>query len=65
MDGYSGGKMTVTVKNAQGSTLQTRRLELPAGAATFQTDLAQYPKGIYWLDLATEKGAVQRRVVVQ
>jgi ASPIC and UnbV/FG-GAP-like repeat/Ig-like domain CHU_C associated/Secretion system C-terminal sorting domain len=64
IDGFVGGSLQVTVKNAQGSTLQTRQLELPAGHAVFQTNLASYPKGIYWLDLATEKGAVQRKVVV-
>jgi hypothetical protein len=64
MDGYAGGKMVVTVKNAQGSTLQTRHLELPAGTASFQTNLSSFPNGIYWLDLSTEKGAVQRKVVV-
>jgi len=64
MDGFVGGSLQVTVKNAQGSTLQTRQLELPAGHAVFQTNLAQYPQGIYWLGLATEKGAVQRKVVI-
>ncbi len=63
--GYKGGKMTVSVKNTQGSTLQTRRLDLPAGEASFQTDLSTYPKGVYWLEMTTEKGAVQRRVVLQ
>ncbi|MCC6282706.1 MAG: VCBS repeat-containing protein [Saprospiraceae bacterium] len=64
LDGFIGGSLLVTVKNTQGSTLQTRQLELPAGNAVFQTDLSQYPKGIYWLDLATEKGAVQRKVII-
>jgi len=65
LEGFAGGSLLVTVKNAQGSTLQTRQLDLPAGHAVFQTNLAQYPQGIYWLDFATEKGAVQRKVVVQ
>lgn len=65
LEGFAGGSMLVTVKNAQGSTLQSHQLELPAGHVVFQTNLAPYPKGIYWLDLATEKGAVQRKVVVQ
>lgn len=63
--GFAGGNLTVTVKNAQGSTVQNRNMEFPAGHATFQTDLSALPKGIYWLDLATEKGSVQRKVVVQ
>ncbi|MBK8429413.1 MAG: T9SS type A sorting domain-containing protein [Lewinellaceae bacterium] len=45
--------------------MQSRQLELPAGHVVFQTNLASYPKGIYWLDMTTEKGAVQRKVVVQ
>lgn len=65
IDGFAGGSLLVTVKNAQGSTLQTRTLELPAGNTVFQTDLSKLPKGIYWLDLATEKGSVQRKVAVQ
>lgn len=63
--GFTGGQMMVTVKNAQGSSLQSRSMEFPAGNAVFQTDLTNFPKGIYWLDMATEKGSVQRRVVVQ
>lgn len=65
LDGFAGGPMLVTVKNTQGSTLQTRQLELPTGNTTFQTDLSHYPKGIYWISLTTEKGAVQRKVVLQ
>ncbi|MBL7780986.1 MAG: T9SS type A sorting domain-containing protein, partial [Saprospiraceae bacterium] len=65
LDGYLGGKMSVSVKNTQGSILQTRRLDLPAGQTSFQTDLSAYPKGVYWLEMTTEKGAVQRRIVLQ
>ena len=47
LDGFAGGSILVTVKNAQGSTLQSRQLELPAGHVVFQTNLASYPKGVY------------------
>jgi hypothetical protein len=61
---FEGGAMQCTLKNSQGLRLQSRQLALPNGHAAFQADLANLPAGVYWLELATERGIVQRRVVL-
>ncbi len=64
IQGFAGGNLFAAVKNAQGQTLQTRLLNAPAGNASFSTDLSSFSSGIYWLELASEAGVVQRKVVV-
>ncbi len=64
IQGFAGGNLLAAVKNAQGQTLQTRLLNATAGNAFFSTDLSNFPAGIYWLELASEAGVVQRKVVV-
>jgi len=61
---FSGGSMLVSVKNAQGSTLQMRSLQLPVGKTSFHTDFGGFAKGIYWLEMTTAQGVVQRKITV-
>jgi len=56
--------MLVSVKNAQGSTLQMRSLQLPVGKTSFHTDFGGFAKGIYWLEMTTAQGVVQRKITV-
>ncbi len=64
LQGFTGGELLASVKNAQGQTLQTRAFDAPAGNAVFSTDLSLFPSGIYWLELASEAEVAQRKVVV-
>jgi len=64
IQGYTGGELLNSVKNAQGQTLQVQRFRAPAGPAVFNIDLGDLPKGIYWLELATDSGLMQRKVLV-
>ncbi len=65
LQGFAGGELLASVKNAQGQTLQTRAFNAPAGNAAFSTDLSLFPAGIYWLELASEGGVAQRKVVIR
>ena len=65
LQGFTGAELLATIKNAHGQTLQTRTFNAPAGDAAFSTDLSNFPSGIYWLELASEGGVVQRKVVLQ
>jgi len=62
---YAGEKLSFSLKNAQGATLEMEQLPVNAGGFTFNKDLSQVAKGIYWLELAGENGIVRRKVVVQ
>jgi hypothetical protein len=64
LEQFEGGKMNFSLKNSQGALLQNTQRTLPSGHAAFQADLSQLPAGIYWLELATERGTVQRKVAV-
>ncbi len=64
-DRFEGGKMTVSLKNTHGVTVQWQQVQAPAGAYSFSTEIGQFPKGIYWLELAGETGVVRRKVVLQ
>ena len=46
-------------------TLLFKLLESPEGNALFQTDLSQFPAGIYWIELAGKGGVVQQKVVIR
>jgi len=62
---FAGGEMSVFVKNIQGAVLQTQILNALPGQLRFQQNLASLPKGVYWLELATQQGIVRRKLVVQ
>jgi len=64
IQGFAGGDLLTTVKNAQGQTLQTRAFNAPAGNASFITDLSHLPPGIYWLEVASGGDVAQRKVVL-
>lgn len=61
---FDGNHLNVSVKNAQGDLLQ-RRIVPGAGQIAFQTDFSAWPKGVYWLELTSEKGVLQRKIVSQ
>ncbi|HLP95999.1 MAG TPA: FG-GAP-like repeat-containing protein [Saprospiraceae bacterium] len=65
LEGYSGGELLATTRNAQGQLLQQQLLQAAAGHAVFKTDLNTLPQGMYWLELTHAQGKVQRKVVKQ
>ncbi len=65
IENFDGGDIFISIKNTQGVEIQSRRVESPSGKTTFQNDFTSLPKGGYWLELATEKDMVKRKVVVQ
>ena len=65
IQGFSGAELLTAVKNSQGQTLQTRHFKAGAGNASFQTDLSQFPAGIYWIELASEGGVTQRKLMIR
>ncbi|GAB4496426.1 MAG: hypothetical protein OHK0019_28110 [Saprospiraceae bacterium] len=65
IENFSGGEMSVWVKNAQNAVLKTKVLNAPSGQLIFREDLTSLPKGVYWLEFATQQGLVRRKVVAQ
>jgi hypothetical protein len=65
MENAASGDIFISIKNTQGVVVQSRRLEAVSGKTTFQSDLSPLPKGVYWLELATGKEAVRRKIIVQ
>lgn len=65
IQGFAGGELLLTVRNAQGQILQTRSFHAPLGNAAFSTDLSCFPAGIYWLELTSDGGVAQRKVVIR
>jgi hypothetical protein len=65
IENYDGGEIFVSIKNTQGVILQNDFLKGNTGKMTFRSDLSPLPKGVYWLELAGEKGVLRRRVIVQ
>lgn len=62
---FAGGQLLISVKNAQGQSLQTNAIVSGAGKLEFSTDLSLFPAGVYWLELAGEGGTTQRKIVVR
>lgn len=54
----------ISVKSAQGQTLQTHHVDAAASQITFSHDLSKLPSGIYWIELSSEEGTVSRKIVV-
>ncbi|HRI58085.1 MAG TPA: FG-GAP-like repeat-containing protein [Saprospiraceae bacterium] len=65
IEGFAGGNLSFAIKNAQGATLQTHRQDAQSGNVSLQTDLSDFSKGVYWVELACENGIVRRKVIVQ
>lgn len=65
IQGYAGGELLVSLRNAQGQAVQSRRFAAPAGHATFNAQLGQLPAGIYWLEMNNAGGVAQRKIVVR
>lgn len=62
---FAGGPVSLTLKNAQGAALRKQQMEWPGGRISETFDASGLPKGIYWLELRTEKGVVRRKIVLQ
>jgi len=62
---FDGNELMATVKNAQGQSLHSRSFQPALGHALLQLDLGHLPVGIYWLELSTEGGTVQRKLVIR
>ncbi len=65
LNDFAGGALSVSVKNAQGSAVLTRLFHPASGGTALEIDLSRLPKGVYWLELATGQGVVQRKVLLQ
>ncbi len=65
LDDFAGGNVLISIRTAQGATLQTQRLSAAPGTFQWQGDLSRYPAGVYWLELAGEEGVAHRKVVVE
>jgi hypothetical protein len=65
IEAFSGGELSITIKNTQGAALYTRHQNAPSGNLTFQNDVSALPKGIYWLELAAENGVFHKKIAVQ
>ncbi|MBL7808110.1 MAG: VCBS repeat-containing protein [Saprospiraceae bacterium] len=63
LEGYSGGELLTTTRNAQGQILRHQQFHAAPGYAAFKADLSALPKGMYWIELTHTKGKVQRKVV--
>ncbi len=62
---FDSNQIEFSIKNAQGATLKTQHPQPAFGEMNIQVDLSSLPKGIYWIELATEKGLVRRKIIVQ
>lgn len=65
MEGFAGGAVQFSIRNAQGALLRTSSLSMPSGNTTQTVDLGDLPRGLYSLEWAHEKGVVVRQVAVQ
>ena len=58
------GNYRMTVFNAQGQLTMTDQLEISADQQLVQLDLSSFPKGAYIIKVASEKGIVVRRLML-
>jgi len=63
VEDFAGGELTFLLKNALGATLHTRRTVFPSGKISQPIELGSFASGVYWLELATTAGTVQRKIV--
>lgn len=63
LEGYLGGQLLASLRNAQGQILQSHTFHSGAGNVVFKTDVHTLPQGIYWLELTHSSGSTQQKMV--
>lgn len=63
LEGYLGGQLLASLRNAQGQILQSHTFHSVAGNVVFKTDVHTLPQGIYWLELTHSSGSTQQKMV--
>ncbi len=61
---YSDGDLTLALRNTQGVVVQTKHLQAPDGLLEVPLSVGNLPKGMYWLELQTARGAFQKKLVL-
>lgn len=62
---YNGQDMTIRVVNTIGQTMYIETLDNFAGVYNNTIDISTQPKGIYFLQIITDKGIINRKVALQ
>jgi hypothetical protein len=62
---FEGGSLAITLRNAQGALVHSVQTRSTAGAFRYPLNLNQLPAGIYFVEIATEKGQVIQKVVLR
>lgn len=62
---FEGGSLAITLRNAQGALVHSVQTRSTAGAFRYPLNLNQLPAGIYFVEIATEKGRVIQKVVLR
>jgi len=62
---FNGGDLVVTLRNTQGQMIQIHQFSLPGGPIRLPISVSDFPTGVYWLDIRTAKGSVQKRLVLR
>lgn len=62
---YSDGDLTLALRNTQGVVVQTKHLQAPDGLLEVPLSVGNLPKGMYWLELQTARGAFQKKLVLR
>ena len=58
-------RQDVRVINVVGEAVYTENLEEFIGEYTKQIDLANYTKGVYFLEITTNNGVVNKKLILQ
>ena len=61
---FEPGDYRVMLFNVQGQLLLTEKLNLSSGQHLMQLDLSPFNRGTYLIKLASEKGILVRRLIV-
>jgi hypothetical protein len=64
MKQFAPGNYLMTIFNAQGQLNMTNPMEISTDQQLIQLDLSSYPKGAYIIKVASEKGIVVRRLIL-
>ena len=64
-EAFPGGRLDLTIFNAQGKTVIAQQQDVPAGPLDCPLDLSQCPAGFYWMRLSSLNGPVYRRICIE
>ena len=57
--------LEVSIINVVGEAVYTANLDQFVGQFTKEVSLATYPKGVYFLEITTDKGVVNKKLILQ